>query len=234
MDNVRDKDRSAADDVAVAKNLGTAAPAAAPPAVRASRPGWRDPRLWIGVALVAVCVVAGARIIGSADDTVEVWAAAAEQSPGETLTADDLVAERVRFADDGDLADYYAVDDTLPDQLTLLRGVGAGELLPRSAVGKPGSSGLLQLPLSVDAGQVPPSVREGSVVDVYVGGTGADQEDGPVLGKVSVVSVVLPEDSLSGTGQEQLTVATDERDARAYFALAGSIDDPVLTVVRRS
>lgn len=233
MDNARDKGRSGTDDVAVAKNLGTAAPAAAPPAVRASRPGWRDPRLWVGVALVAVCVIAGARIIGSADDTVEVWATAVDHSPGETLDADELVAERVHFADEGDLAGYYAVDDTLPDDLTLLRGVGAGELLPRSAVGRAGASGLLQLPLSVDAGQVPPSVREGSVVDVYVAGAGA-HADGPVLSKVDVVSVVLPEDSLSGTGQEQLTVAAGERDAQAYFALAGSIDDPVLIVVRRS
>ena len=35
-----------------------------------------DPRLWVGVAIVAVCVVAGARLLAAADDTVAVWAVA--------------------------------------------------------------------------------------------------------------------------------------------------------------
>ena len=186
------------------------------------------------MSLVAACVVAGARILGSADDTVEVWAVAADQSAGATLDADDLVAHRVRFADAGDLDGYFRADDDLPEELTLVRGVGAGELLPRSALGRAGASGLLQVPLSVDAGHVPPSVTEGSVVDVYVAGQGTGHHDGPVLTKVSVVSVVLPEDSLSGTGQEQLTVAADEDDAEAYFDLVDGIDAPTLTVVRHS
>ena len=41
-------------------------------------PGWRDPRLWIGIAIVAVSVVAGARLLAAADDSVTVWAAAAD------------------------------------------------------------------------------------------------------------------------------------------------------------
>jgi len=190
--------------------------------------------LWIGVALVAVCVVAGARVLGAADDTVEVWAVAEDEPAGGALNADDLVVRHVRFADEDDLMSYYRVEEELPDDLALVRAVGAGELLPRSAVGDPGGSGLLQLPLAVDAGQVPPSVREGSVVDVYVGGRSAGRHDGPVLSKVSVVSVVLPEESLSGTGQEQLTVSAAEREAQAYVDLVGGLDAPTITVVRRS
>ena len=214
----------------MAKNLGAASPTA-PPAVRASRPGWRDPRLWIGVALVAVCIIVGARIVGSADDTVAVWAVRADESAGATLSPEDLVSRRVRFADGDDLAAYFRVDEELPGRLALIRGVGEGELLPRSAIGESGSSGLLQVPLTVDAGRVPPSVREGSVIDVYVAGAA---RRGPILRRVSVVSVVQPEDSLSETGEEQLTVAAAEREARAYFDLTGGLDDPVLTIVRRS
>ena len=33
-------------------------------------PGWRDPRLWIGVAIVAVSVLVGALVLGTSDDTV--------------------------------------------------------------------------------------------------------------------------------------------------------------------
>jgi hypothetical protein len=53
-------------DATVTTDTGT-------PALRVRRPGWRDPRLWIGVVLVAGSVVAGARLLAAADDTVQVW-----------------------------------------------------------------------------------------------------------------------------------------------------------------
>src|SRR4051812_4756282 len=46
--------------------------AASPAATRASRSRWRDPRLVVGVAVVAVCGLLGARFLGGADDTVAV------------------------------------------------------------------------------------------------------------------------------------------------------------------
>ena len=44
-------------------------------------PGWRDPRLWIGVAIVAVSVVVGSRLLAAADDSVAVWALPATWPP---------------------------------------------------------------------------------------------------------------------------------------------------------
>ncbi|MEP9381487.1 hypothetical protein [Nocardioides sp. KR10-350] len=217
----------------MAENPGTAAPAVAPPAVRASRAGWRDPRLWLGVALVAACVVAGARIIGSADDTVQVWALAHDVAAGDVLTEDDLRPERVHFADGSRLGDYYEVDDALPADFALTHGGSAGELLPRSAVGPAGGSGLLQVPISVDPAQVPPAVEAGSVVDVYVGRPPARDEDGPALGAVDVVSVVPPEESFSASGTEQLTLAVKEKDVPGFLALVGSLDEPAVSVVLR-
>src|SRR5690349_1797373 len=104
-----------------------------PPAVRSRPPGWRDPRLWIGLLIVALSVVGGSQLLASADDTVAVWAVSEEAGPGAALTEDDLVVRRVRFADGDDLTAYYRADATLPADLRLVRGVGAGELLPRSA-----------------------------------------------------------------------------------------------------
>ena len=70
-----------------------------PSARRATAPGWRDPRLWIGVAIVAASVLAGALVLGTSDDTVPVWAAADSLGAGHTLTAGDLTVRRVGFAD---------------------------------------------------------------------------------------------------------------------------------------
>lgn len=220
------------DDHHVARNLGPSTTAEAPAAVRAARPGWRDPRLWLGVAIVAVCVVAGARLLGSADDTVEVWAVAASQPAGSTLASDDLVAHRVRFADAGDLDGYYRVGEPLPDHAALVRGVGAGELLPRGAVGAAGDSGLLQLPLAVDPAAVPAAVGTGSAVDVYVVGRNAHRaaDPTPVLSRVTVVAVV-PGGALDGS--TELTLAVPEQAVAAYFSWLAAVSDPVVTVVGR-
>src|SRR5204862_159603 len=58
-----------------------------PPALRAHRPGWRAPRLWIGIVLVAACVVVGARVLAAADDTVQVCAAAGHLGAGQLVLA---------------------------------------------------------------------------------------------------------------------------------------------------
>ncbi|MCW2792436.1 MAG: hypothetical protein JWO76_1534 [Nocardioides sp.] len=210
--------------------------------MRATTPGWRDPRLWIGVLIVAVSVVAGARLLGSADDTVSVWAAATDLGAGDRLAADDLVATRVRFADGGDLDGYFTVDDELPADLELTRGVGAGELLPRGAVGSAGESRLLQVPIAVDAEQVPGSVESGSVVDVYLvpssasgarsGGKEA-QPPGPALSAVTVVEAPPLDEGFAATGKRQLVLAVDDDAARRFFSLLGSLDSPVVTIVRR-
>ncbi|MBJ7530487.1 MAG: hypothetical protein JHD04_13315, partial [Nocardioides sp.] len=78
------------------------------------------------MAIVAGSVVLGARLLAAADETVAVWAAADDLGPGERIDAGDLEAQRVRFADDTDLARYWSADEELPADLTLVRGVGAG------------------------------------------------------------------------------------------------------------
>jgi hypothetical protein len=220
------------DDHGVARNLGPSTATAAPVAVRAARPGWRDPRLWLGVAIVAICVVAGARLLGSADDTVAVWAVAADEPAGSTLVSGDLVAHRVRFADAGDLDGYFRVGDPLPDHAGLVRGVGAGELLPRGAVGAAGDSGLLQLPLAVDPAAVPAAVGTGSAVDVYVVGRGTRRavDPAPVLSRVTVVAVVA---GGALDGSTELTLAVPEQAVAAYFGRLETLSDPVVTVVGR-
>ena len=222
---------------AVSGNLGTpGAPSTALPAVRLSRPGWRDPRLWVGVLIVVVSVVAGARVLAAADDTVAVWAAARDMGAGDELAAGDLVLRRVRFGDVGALDRYYAAGSDLPGGWQLTRGVGAGELLPRSALGPAGDDGLVQLPVAVDAELVPPSVAAGSVVDLYVlstGGARCPSRCAPVLQRVTVVSASSLDEGFGASGQRQLVLGVADDQARAYFEVYGATDAPAVTVVRR-
>jgi hypothetical protein len=198
--------------------------------------------MWVGLLIVAVSVVAGARLLSAADDTVAVWAVATDAGPGATLDEDDLVARRVRFAAAGDLDTYYRVDDALPADLRLVRGVGAGELLPRAAVGDADQIvDAVELPVAVEADQVPPAVHAGSVVDVYLlGGSGGrsarprEEEGTPILREATVVDAPSPESSFGSAGtRRQLVLAVPEADAAAYFAAVAALDGPLLTVVRR-
>ena len=214
----------------MATTLGDATDVATP-ARRVRRPGWRDPRLWIGVVLVAGSVAAGSRLLAAADDTVQVWTAASDLGAGTRLTEEDLVAARVRFADEGALAGYFTVDDELPADLELVHGVGAGELVPRAALGRAGESGLVEVPIAVEPEQVPPSVTTGAVVDVYV--VAAPEGQGPALAGVTVVDAPPLAESFGTSGRRQLVLAVPEEAAAPFFALLGSHDTAVLTVVRR-
>ncbi len=231
-------------DGRVASTLGRSTTPPVPGAVRSTTPGWRDPRLWVGILIVTVSVIAGARLLSSADDTVTVWAAAGDLGTGDTLTAADLVPARVRFASPDGLGDYFTTEDELPADLELTRVVGAGELLPRGAVGPAGGSDMLQVPLAVDAEQVPGSVHSGSVVDVYLvassGGAGPggghdarSLSEAPALAAATVVDAPALDQGFAATGRRQLVLAVPEEAARRFFRLLGSVESPVVTVVRR-
>lgn len=206
--------------------------------MRAATPGWRDPRLWVGVAIVAVSVVAGARVLAAADDTVAVWAVASDMGPGDQITEEDLISQRVRFSDGVDLDRYFTDDEELPTDLELVRGVGEGELLPRAAVGAPGDSNTLQVRIAVDNEQVPSAVAAGSVVHVYlVAGAGDDKGGGaptgdPALEAVTVIDAPPAEENFAATGNRTIDVVVSEEQARAYFAQRAELDDPVVTVVK--
>jgi hypothetical protein len=183
------------------------------------------------VAIVAASVVAGARLMASADDTVAAWSAARELAPGAALTEADLEPRRVRFGDDADLGAYLLVGDDLPADAQVTRAIGAGELVPASALGDRTASGLVQVPLSLDPEQVPPAVGPGSVIDLYVLGEGRPAT--PTLAAVAVIDAPDPADALVTTGKRQLVVAVPEGDVQAYFEALNATQQPSLTVVRR-
>ncbi len=219
----------------MSNDLGSTTTTAVPAATRIERSGWRDPRLWIGVLLVTASVVAGARLLAGADDTVPVWASAVDLGVGSEVAESDLAVHRVRFGDAAELDHYFRADEPMPTDLVLLRGVGAGELLPRTAVGEREASGLLHVPLEVEPHQVPPAVTTGSVVDVYLGGRERRRRsEGPALEAVTVVDAPTAEESFAVTGARQLVVAVPEQDAVAFQADYSAVDDPAVRILQRS
>lgn len=212
------------------------APADLSPATRAQPPGWRDPRLWVGVAIVAASTVGGARIVGAADDTVSVWAAARDLAPGDTVVAEDLVPVRVRFEDPAGQQRYLATGDRLPADLHLLRGLGAGELVPAGALGS-ATDDTVTLSLAFPPELVPSEVAAGSRVDLWVVGAdrrGAEDTEA-VLTDVVVIDAPSAADPLgSPSGGRQLVLAVPEGESGALAEVLAASADGRVRVLGRS
>ena len=174
--------------MAVSQTLGTSARPSPPPtsgaggwadlpaAARAGRPGWRDPRLWVGVAIVAASVVLGAKVVGAADDSVAVWAVSTDMGPGDEVAAGDLVVRHVRFVQASDADAYLSAAEPLPEDARLTRDVGAGELLPRAALGTQAALGQQTMTFLFEGPGVPSGLAQGDRVDVYVTSTGQSDD----------------------------------------------------------
>ena len=206
-----------------------------PAATRSSAPGWRDPRLWVGVVLVTGSVVAGARLLSGADDMTAVWSASADLVSGQTVTADDLVATRVRFGEDSDAQRYLPVADELPGALTLDRPLAAGELVPASALGEQTDDDTVAVSIAVAAEHVPTDLARGSRVDVWVIGEDRRQRAAAemVLDDVLILDAPVVSDSFASATSRQLVLAVPQADEESLgLVLAASGDDRVRVVGR--
>lgn len=137
----------------------------APVAARLRRPGWRDPRLLAGLAMVAASVALGSWAVRTAQATVPVYVARGALVPGEAIGPSRLAVVDVRLGT-VDLGRYLSAADPLPDDAVVVRVVGDGELVPRAALGAQDDLDLRPVAVPVD---VAPSdgVVVGSLVDLW-------------------------------------------------------------------
>jgi hypothetical protein len=185
-----------------------------PPATRIRSSGWRDPRLVVGVAIVAVCVLLGGTLLDRADDTVGVWALRSAMTRGQPIDQADLVRTEVRFASVSAADRYVSAGDRVPMGAKLTRDVGAGEFLPREALSTADTRPVTAVPVSVDSEAVPATVVPGSVVDVWVvpdpgvASSRAHQHADAVLvfHRVAVVSAATSSTSLGPSATRQVIV----------------------------
>jgi len=140
---------------------------ASPKAGRLSTPSWLDARLLLGVLLVLVSVVVGARVLSAADRTQLMWSAARDLGPGTVLTTADLVPVEVRLFDTG--ARYLVGTETGYPGYVLQRELSAGELVPLDALARPGAGAadLRQVSVPVLPGRFPGGLAAGQLVDVW-------------------------------------------------------------------
>ncbi|MGF7238128.1 MAG: SAF domain-containing protein [Frankia sp.] len=145
----------------------TAGAPPSPPAQRLTRKRWRDSRLLIGILLVLVSVVLGARLFAAADRT-QTWVTARHDLPaGHVLTRADLGEVKANLT--GRTANLYYPSGRAPDLVggTLARPVSGGDLLSGSSFAQSRQNPTRVVPVIVNAGRAP-TLRAGDKVDVYV------------------------------------------------------------------
>jgi Flp pilus assembly protein CpaB len=125
-----------------------------------------DVRLAVGVLLVLVAVVAGARVFAAADTMTTVYVAAHDLVPGQHVTAGDVAVGRVRL--DGEGSYYLAPSSGPPVGYVVTRFVGAHEFLPAGALSAQAADDSRFVTVPVQPGHLPGDLARGDRVDVYL------------------------------------------------------------------
>ena len=132
---------------------------------RLKPPSWKDPRLLVGVLLVLASVAGVISLVGSADQTTEVYAARDSIAVGEKLTAENAVRVRVRL---GETEQHYVtVEAGFPDGLVAVQRIGKNQLVPKESLAT--VDALDRKPVAVTVDEVlPPQAVAGTRVDVWI------------------------------------------------------------------
>jgi hypothetical protein len=160
---------------------------AEPRAHRIQAPGWRNPRLLVGLILVFASIAFGARLMAVADTTIPMFAASRALPTGTALARSDLLVVRLRLT--GTHAAYLDARKPVPIGVVLTRPIGAGELIPGSALVS--ASQLRLRPVSIPLeGPRPGDLRTGGLVDIWASAKAADSAEGAYLDAQRIASAV--------------------------------------------
>lgn len=193
---------------------------------------WLDPRLVIGLVLIAASVAGVLGIVSSADSSVQVLAARDALAPGDRVNAADLVATSVRLPSVDSL--YLLPGDVPADGFIVTRAVGEGELVPASAVGAKAGLGLASVVVTIN-GQPPGSIGPGATADLWASRHEESSSFGPpavIVSGATVVRVVESEGLVTSGDRTTLEILVPRmRIARVLEAVA---NEDALSIVPTS
>lgn len=198
----------------------TQAPGAPVPgsaAQRLRRPSWRDPRLLVGVVIVALSVSGVIALMTTQNHTTQVYAADRLLAVGDRLAAEDLRVVQVQIDELSEA--YLKVGEGLPEDVEFIAMVDEGELIPRRALAQEDPQGRQAMTIAVEH-TLARGVEPGRLVDVWAAESGplGAQEETRVeqLASRAQVSVITESSSTFGAQERvivELLVAPEELPA---------------------
>jgi len=196
-----------------------------PVAGRLKRPSWRDPRLLIGLLLIAISVIAVTSLVRSADQTAPYYTANDVLTPGTVLKESDLLIAHVRVAE----GVYAKADVEPPWGSVVTRIVGAGELVPADAVSSVADVEVRAVAV-VTSTPLARGIETGSIVDVWLT---AEALAGPASTQVAsglVVDQVERDEGAFAVGSTETVYVLVPVDAMSQFLGAIATDGDVSIV----
>jgi len=189
-------------------------------AVRVQRPSWANVRTALGLLLFCGALLAGQRLIVSAQDTAEVWVAARDLPAGTVVSAEDLRAEDVRLPDD--LAGRYLTASTVVEGRSLSHPVLAGEMLAGSWLLEATQDGGRTISISFEgSAQAVSGIGIGDHVDLIATFDPGDvaSKTVPVVRGAEVVEVIKTQGLVEGSDVVGIAIAVpDELVGMVAFA----------------
>lgn len=200
-------------------------------AARLKQPSWRDPRLIVGLVLVALSVAGCWQLVRAARATTEVFAAAVDLPAGARVSAADVTTTEVKLSSAGQR--YLHAGNAWPKHLVALRTVAAGELIPASAVGDAdalrGRSVIVHVTGPLADGIVP-----GARVDLWAVERRDDEKKSPperIARNVRIVSLHEPKSGFGLDKSMGVELLVDAADVAAVLQLgAGTATISILSV----
>jgi hypothetical protein len=186
-----------------------------------------DLRLWSGVVLVVLSVVAGIAVMGADRDAVTVLRASRDLSIGATPSGLDRVAVSRSAAGDAYLADEPAAG------LVMQWPVRAGELVPKGALAMPAAVAYREVTVAVDPLHAPVGLQAGDHVDVWASPASTSRDTSPphrVVADARVASV--SSDAVGFGGEIAVVLDLPEADVEPVVeAVRGAVVDLVAVPV---
>ncbi|WP_157001473.1 SAF domain-containing protein [Agromyces laixinhei] len=179
-----------------------------------------DPRLIIGIVLIAGSTFGVWSLVTGLDDGVEVYVARDTLTPGTRIQADDLATETVRLGASGA---RYLVADGLPDDgLVVARTIEAGELVPEAAVDETDRTGLATVVVP-SRGPLPAEIAPGARVDVWTAKQverGGFEPPAVLVSDAEIAGIIESEGMVSTDGTSVELLIPREKVAALLGALA--------------
>jgi hypothetical protein len=121
-------------------------------------------RTILGGCLIAASFISALVISNSSSRMITVWSAAVELGQGEVITSDDVVISKVLLPSNA--ANYIDGEVSIIGS-SVVRAIGADELIPAYALSSQIDEQLKQVPIAISFTQVPKDIGSGQRVDIY-------------------------------------------------------------------
>lgn len=121
-------------------------------------------RTILGGCLIAASFISALVISNSSSRMITVWSAAVELGQGEVITSDDVVISKVLLPSNA--ANYIDGEVSIIGS-SVIRAIGADELIPAYALSSQIDEQLKQVPIAISFTQVPKDIGSGQRVDIY-------------------------------------------------------------------